>query len=49
MVETLLAIHLEELGVTQQQFMEACERTTGSPITDGVLDQILAVDDFLSN
>ena len=39
---------MKELGVTNEQFLEACERAEKNPIHKKVVDQIMAVDNFLA-
>lgn len=40
--------HLSSLGVTYEQFIAACEETADPTYSSQVVDQILAIDDFLS-
>ena len=39
---------MAELGVTQDQFVEACSKATKNPIHKKIVDQISAVDNFLA-
>ena len=39
---------MKELGVTNEQFVEACERAEQNPIHKKIVDQIMAVDNFLA-
>ena len=48
MVEGLLEELMAELGVTQEQFVEACSKATKNPIHKKIVDQISAVDNFLA-
>ena len=47
-VEELIGCLLAELGVTQEQFLEACEKATKNPIHKKIVDQIVAVDNFVA-
>lgn len=46
MVEDLLAELMAELGVTDEQFVDACKKASSSPIHKKIVDQIMAVDNF---
>lgn len=47
--EDLLVTHLSRVGVTTEQFVEACERGRNSRgINKNVWSQICAIDDFLT-
>ena len=48
MVDSLLEMHLEDLGVTAEQFAAVCEAAASQQVGMEVLEQILAVDDFVS-
>jgi hypothetical protein len=48
LVEELIGCLLAELGVTQEQFMEACEKAGANPIHKRIVDQIIAVDNFMA-
>ncbi len=48
MVEELISFHLEEMGITYEQFAQACELSSDPNYAMAVFDLILAVDDFLS-
>lgn len=39
---------MQELGVTNEQFLESCERAEKNPIHKKIVDQIVAVDNFLA-
>lgn len=39
---------MRDLGVTDQQFVEACEKAALNPIHKKIVDQIMAVDNFLA-
>ena len=39
---------MTELGVTDDQFMEACEKAASNPVHKKIVDQIMAVDNFLA-
>ena len=39
---------MKELGVTEEQFVEACEKASSNPIHKRIVDQIMAVENFLS-
>lgn len=48
LVEELIGCLLAELDVTQEQFLEACEKAGTNPIHKKIVDQITAVDSFVS-
>lgn len=48
LVEELIGELIAELGVTQEQFMEACEKSASNPIHKKIVDQIVAVDNFVA-
>jgi hypothetical protein len=48
LIENLLLDHLENLGITSEQFAAACKNAANHPLADTVFDQMIAVDDFLS-
>ena len=48
MVDSLLEMHLEELGLTGELFAAVCEAAAQQQVGMEVLEQILAVDDFVS-
>ena len=48
LVEDLIGELIAELGVTQEQFMEACEKSAVNPIHKKIVDQIVAVDNFVA-
>ena len=39
---------MKELGVTEQQFLESYEKAEQNPIHKKIVDQIMAVDNFLA-
>ena len=39
---------MTELGVSDEQFVEACQRAESNPIHKKIVDQIMAVDNFLA-
>ena len=39
---------MSELGVTDTQFVEACEKASLNPIHKKIVDQIMAVDNFMA-
>lgn len=39
---------MRDLGVTDQQFVDACEKAALNPIHKKIVDQIMAVDNFLA-
>ena len=39
---------MKELGVTNEQFLQACERAEQNPIHKKIVDQIVAVENFLA-
>ena len=49
-VEDLLQELMKELGVSNEQFVEACTKAgeSGNPIHKKIVDQILAVENFLA-
>ena len=48
LVEDLLGELMAELGVTQEQFMLACEKASQKPLHKKIVDQITAVDNFVA-
>eukprot|EP00966_Prymnesium_polylepis_P206853 4791782-Prymnesium_polylepis.1 len=48
MVESLMELHLNDMGVSAEHFAAACEKFSNSDVGREVLEQILAVDDFVS-
>lgn len=48
LVEGLLMELMGELGVTEDQFYEACEKASVNPIHKKIVDQIIAVENFMS-
>ena len=48
MVEGLLEELMLDLGVTDQQFVQACEKAAQNPMHQKIVDQILAVDNYLA-
>jgi hypothetical protein len=47
-VEDLIGELIAELGVTQEIFMTACDTAEGNPIHKKIVDQIVAVDNFVA-
>jgi len=47
-VEDLLQELMTELGVSDEQFVEACQKAEQNPIHKKIVDQIMAVDSFLA-
>ena len=39
---------MQELGVTNEQFLQSCERAEQNPIHKKIVDQIIAVENFLA-
>jgi len=39
---------IAELGVTQEIFLQACEKAESNPIHKKIVDQIVAVDNFVA-
>ena len=39
---------MSELGVTEEQFLDACEKASMNPLHKKIVDQITAVDNFLA-
>ena len=39
---------MTELGVSDEQFVEACQKAEQNPIHKKIVDQIMAVDNFLA-
>jgi hypothetical protein len=39
---------MAELDITQEQFLEACDKAKNNPVHARVVDQITAVDNFLA-
>jgi len=39
---------MAELGVSDEQFVAACEKASENPIHQKIVDQIMAVDNFLA-
>lgn len=39
---------MAELGVTQEQFISACEKASGNPLHRKIVDQITAVENFVA-
>ena len=48
LVEDLIGELIAELGVTQEIFMEACDKAESNPIHKKIVDQIMAVDNFVA-
>lgn len=47
-MEDLLAELMAELGVTDEQFVASCEKAAQNPLHKKIVDQIMAVDNFLA-
>lgn len=47
-VEDLIGELIAELGVTQEIFMQACANAEANPIHKKIVDQIVAVDNFVA-
>ena len=39
---------MAELEITQEQFLEACEKASSNPIHKKIVDQLTAVDNFVA-
>ena len=39
---------MKELGVTDEQFVQACEKASANPVHKKIVDQITAVDNFVA-
>lgn len=39
---------MRDLGVTDEQFVKACEKASQNPVHQKIVDQILAVDNYLA-
>jgi hypothetical protein len=39
---------MAELEITQEQFLEACDKASQNPVHKKVVDQITAVDNFMA-
>ena len=48
LVEDLIGELIAELGVTQEIFMDACKNAEGNAIHKKIVDQIVAVDNFVA-
>ena len=48
MVDSLLGMHLAEMGCSADQFAELCQTFSSTASGKEVLEQILAVDDYIS-
>merc|ERR1719486_16188 len=48
MVDSLLEMHLQEMGCSMETFAELCQTYSTTTVGKEVLEQILAVDDFVS-
>lgn len=48
MVDDLLSELMAELGVSQDQFLSACEKASANPLHRKIVDQITAVDNFVA-
>merc|ERR1712070_908224 len=48
LVEELIGELLAELGVSQEIFLQACDKAEKNPIHKKIVDQIVAVDNFVA-
>lgn len=48
MVEDLLSDLMNELGVTEEQFLDACDKVSNNPLHRKIVEQITAVDNFVA-
>lgn len=48
LVEGLLDELMVELGVTNEQFYQACEKASGNPLHKKIVDQLVAVENFVA-
>ncbi len=48
LVEGLLEELMRDLGVSDEQFVDACDKAAKNPIHKKIVDQIMAVDNFLA-
>jgi hypothetical protein len=48
MVDDLLSELMAELGVSQDQFIDACEKASSNPLHKKIVEQITAVDNFIA-
>ena len=48
LVEDLLEDLMRDLGVTDEQFVAACDKAAQNPIHKKIVDQIMAVDNFIA-
>jgi hypothetical protein len=48
LIEGLLEELMSELGVTSDQFMDACTKASENPLHKKIVDQITAVDNFVA-
>lgn len=48
MVDDLLGELMAELGVSQEVFLEACEKAAANSLHKKIVDQITAVDNFVA-
>lgn len=47
-MDDLLSDLMAELGVSQDQFMDACEKASANQLHRKIVDQITAVDNFVA-
>lgn len=47
-MDELLGELMAELGVTQEQFFDACDKASENPTHKKIVDQIIAVDSFIA-
>ena len=48
MVDELLCELMAELDITQEQFLDACDKAQSDPLHKKIVNQILAVDNFMA-
>lgn len=48
MVEGLLEELMTDLGVSDDQFVQACDKASQNPMHQKIVDQILAVDNYMA-
>jgi hypothetical protein len=48
LVEELLEVLIKDLGVTEEQFVISCEKAAKNPQYARIVNQILAVDNFIA-
>jgi The ARF-like 2 binding protein BART len=48
LVDELLCELMAELDITQEQFLDACDKAQSDPLHKKIVNQILAVDNFMA-